>query len=364
MKDEIREHILAILNSCWHNTVGVPDIEISGQEMKEVESFIKSNRIEGYLYRALQKGNGNAVILRCCGALYKENLRAYSKIMESIKYVAKCLKNHNDEYALVNGSYYIPFVCKPGDRIQKDIDILVDRQKYDQIHKELIAHGFIQSIIEGETIREAGRIEKIVAFKNNKHVIPYYKNCLNDNIGDVWIDVDISELDEEDFKKFLEKRLLPDDSEITCLDLETNIVYACKTIYTKLKTFRYIKQKQDNVLFYFCELNQMIRDYFDCVSWEKVEQRVKKMKLEKAVYYTVSVLIELFGTSYIKPQRDALCNLTDRLNVQDIFLVNRIYDEKEHKEYVYDCSEKEYLFSMHHGQLLREDKKDQKGKED
>lgn len=321
MKEEIREHILAVLNSCWDNTLEVPDVEVSGQEIEEIENFIRNNRIEGYLYRALQKGTGNVTILGCCSALYKENLSAYSKIMDSIKYVAECLKNHNDEYALVNGSYYIPFVCKPGDRFQKDIDILVDKQKYNQIHKELIAHGFIQSIIEDGTIREAGRIEKIVAFENNKHVIPYYKNCLNDNIGDVWIDVDISELDEEDFKNFLEKKLLPEDSEITCLDLEANIVYVCKTIYSKLKTFRYIKQKQDNVLFYFCELNQIIQNHFDCISWEKVEQRVKKMKLEKAVYYTVSVLIELFGTSYIKPQRDALCNLADGLNVQDIFLL-------------------------------------------
>lgn len=358
MKEELKEYIRGILNSCWDSTIGLPYNIISEKEMKEINCFIKNNRIEGYLYRVLQKEEKSNFIFYYCESLYKENLKTYNKIISSIKHVAECLKNLKDGYAFVNGSYFIPFVCKPGERIQKDIDIFVDKKEYEQIHKQLVNHGFVQSIIDGDIIREANRIERTVAFMNNKYVIPYYKKCQDENIGDIWIDIDLCDFSDIDFKIFLEKRSFSENLEIICLDLETNIVYACKTIYTKVKNYRYMRQKQDNALFYFCELNQMIQNNYDAVSWTKVEQRGKEMQLENAIYYTVSVLLELFGISYTDLQRNTLCDLKCNLKIRNLSFMNHIYDEKEHKVYRYDCSNIDYLFDMHREELLKENKTD------
>lgn len=354
MKVEIKTYICEILNRCWNNAIEISNIDVSKEDMDELCCFIKSNRIEGYLYRVLKNKRENNTLFWYCESLYEENLKVYDKTIEEIKYVAECFGKVKDTYAMVNGSYAIPFVCRPGERIQKDIDICVSRQGYEKIHKELVNHGFSQAIIDGNKIREASRIETIVAFRNNKYVIPYYKKCQNEKIRNLWIDIDVCELDDEDFSILLEKRALSEKLEIYCFDVETNIVYVCKTIYTRVKTYRYMKAKQDYVLFYFCQLNQIIMDNYDIISWEKVEQRSKIMKSVRAVYYSVSILLELFGISYSDLQRNRLGDLVCNLKEPDFSFMNHVYDEKELKEYVYECSDTDYLFHLKREELLKE----------
>lgn len=356
MKAELKAYICEILNKYWNNTTEISKTLISKEDMDDLYCFIKNNRIEGYLYRTLKKKSENNTLFRYCELLYEENLKVYDKIIEEIKYVAKCLGNIKDGYAMVNGSYAIPFVCEPGERIQKDIDICVSRQGYEMIRKELIDHGFVQAIIENEKIREASRIEIKVAFMNNKYIIPYYKECQDERIGNIWVDIDICELDDADFNILLEKRLLSENLEVYCFDLETNIVYVCKTLYMKVKTYQYVRAKQDYVLFYFCQLNQMIWGNYHTISWEKVEQRSKVMKAENAVYYAVFVLLDLFGESYSDSQRKDLGALKYNLKSLDCSFMNCIYDEKELKKYVYECSDTDYLFHLNREELLKENK--------
>ncbi len=356
MKAEIKAYICEILNKCWNNAIEISNIVISKEDMDEICCFIKNNRIEGYLYRALKKESENNTLFRYCELLYEENVKVYDKTIEEIKYVAECLGNVKDRYAMVNGSYAIPFVCKPGERIQKDIDICVSGQGYERIRKELIDHGFVQAIIEKEKIREASRIEIKVAFRNNKYIIPYYKECQDERIGNIWVDIDVCEFGDVDFNILLEKRVLSEKLEIYCFDLETNIVYVCKTLYTKVKNYRYVRAKQDYVLFYFCQLNQMIWGNYDTISWEKVEQRSKVMKSENAVYYAVSVLLDLFGVSYSDLQRNDLGALVCNLKRLEPSFMNCIYDVKELKKYVYECSDIDYLFHLNREELLKENK--------
>lgn len=354
MELQIREHIISILNKCWNDSLDISPFVITDREIEEVLLFIKNNRIEGYLYRGMQESDHESSFFQCVQSMYNENLHAHGKIMDSIKYAVECLKDCCGEYALVNGSFYISFICNPGERIQKDIDILVSRQKYPQIHSELIRHGFKQAIIENGIIREANRIEKVFAKNNNNYIIPYYKKCLEGNLGDVWIDVDISELNSDILAQFIHKNKIDKKFDLSYLDMETNIVYTCKIIYEKSKTYRYVIQEQDNVLYYFCELNQLLHNNFSLISWSKVYIMAEKMKMERAVYFTITSLLELLGASYSEQQTEKLIELLNDLNILDNSFFNRVYDEKNRKQYIYMESLKDWIFCTNRKELLKE----------
>ncbi len=354
MNKETAEYLQIILNGYWDNSIiqsynyNIPETEI-----EDVKSFISANRIEGYVWKVFRDIKSTNSIICCSKKAYQENVEEYSRILEEIQYVAKCLEQNSPEYAFVNGSYYIPFVCEPGERVQRDIDIVICKQNYEIMHRVLEENDFFPSIIERGKVRRASRIEIKYALRNNNSIIPYYKKVENDYIRDIWIDIDIYNICKEDFHKIISKKILCSDTEIVCLNEENNIVYTCNMVFLKLKTFRYVKQKQDNVLYILCELNQIIHRRFDSISWDKVKDISKIMGAEEEVFFTVTILLDIFYTSYSIEQIAVLNNLIHQLDIQDFSFVNQIYDRSTKNIYQHECTVKEYLFSINHERLLK-----------
>ena len=362
MNIEYRDYILAVLNGCWDNSSEIFSGNVQDVELENILHFIKVNRIEGYFYRKLRDCKQNEAIFPYIERMYQNNLKDYEKILFSIKHVTECLKHCHEEYALVNGSFYIPFVCLPGERTQKDIDIWVSEAKYVQIDRTLTENGFKQSIMnERGEIREANRIEKMVARKNNSYVIPYHKYCVEEDIGDIWIDVDIIRLDGAVLSESIRIRSYNSDFDISCLDIETNIVCTCKTIYTKAKTYRYVKQRQDNVLHCFCELNELFHKDFAMISWEKIFRATARLNMRNAVYFTLTGLLKLFGQTYSRKQKEMFIKFINGLNITDTDFINSIYDEKNKKQYVYDCSFQDWIFCESRIEKLRGVEKEVEG---
>lgn len=356
MKSELKAYLCSILNAYWNNSLQICEMSLSKEEMEEVCCFTRCNRIEGYIYNVLKNHNESNPLFQQCKLIYEENLRTYDRAIEEIKYVCKCLENEQGLYAMVNGSYTIPFVCKPGERIQRDIDICISNQGYPQIERVLLNNDFFQATYKDGIIRKASRVEKIVALKNSQYIIPFYKGSYNDEIEDIWVDIDVCNLSEQEFKKLLSPKSLSNGCFVNCFDLETNIVYSCKSIYSKIKNYRYLQAKQDCVLHYFCELVQMIKANSDVISWDKVVQRSILLDLEPAVFYGFSVILDVFCEAFSDGQIAYFNSLLSKLQKPDISSMKAIYDEKGSMKYRYDCSESDYLFQLHREELLLEQK--------
>lgn len=348
MDDCEKNFILNVLKKYWNADLPLKYYEFSKENIESLIDFVKRNRIEGYFYKVLVSRNSlkdiYAELFERLEVIYNQNVKEYSKSLDAIDYVCYCLIQNTVEYAFVNGSYLIPFICECGLRIQKDIDILISKDSYEIVNTMLLEQGFVQTICKDGICRVASRLEKIVSLKNNREIIPYFKSCADLKLGDIWVDIDLVDISCDCFANMIEYQVYRNDMTIPCLKFLENFAYICHQIYKKSKSYMYTITHLDVLLYRYCELYQLLNNKMNLIFGDEFRKICIKMHIEKEIFFVLTNLLDLFDELFEEEQKESFLNFIENLNISDLSYINQVYDEKKKNIYVCDCTFIEWVF--------------------
>lgn len=245
---------------------------------------------------------------------YQELNRFYETIEDKIKIVP------------VKGAYMIKEIYRDyGIRGTNDFDFLINREDVQLLDLELKKLGFEQ----GKYSRKSNSVEKFSSEKKMLYkmkmynLLPYVKVLDNPLLQTVIFDVSHSldfSLNRLPIKEMIEQADFSD--RIPCLSPEHFFVHMCCHHYREASHASWIMIGNDLNLIKFCDVREFILKKMDEATIQRAIQFAKRHNLEKAVYFTMYFVREIYQDGY---ETDIL----EQLDIED-------------ESFLYEFGENEY----------------------
>lgn len=269
---------------------------------------------------------------------YCTNIRN-SKYQEQVRKIQDKCKERTITIIPVKGSYLIPNLYKDYSiRYSGDMDFLVrhrDIKAVEEVIKEL---GFIQGTFDSETnkISEISRAVKIKWNTFMSNLYPFLKLS----------DCDIFPYYKLDFRYALDDSLNKDtvndivgDTATRGYTLPSNyLIHLCTHFYNEAKYTASIAAFKDLNIIKLCDIREFIIKYVNEDDWELVTKFSIKYQLEKAIYYTMYCLKEIYNDGYEE-------NIMSRMNIKDMNFISSYGENALNENYSFKKTFWERFFS-------------------
>ncbi len=317
-------------------------IELTESDDEKVSELLKQQLDWQYIFSVTVK---NKIHLLIFNHLQKYDIEdvaynKYAKVMNDLLY-ANSVKNEIKYNALkefydavkdkikivpVKGAFMIKEVYKDyAIRGTNDFDFLVSKDDVKKLDEELNKIGFVQGKYNSKT-KEVDKFsaEKKMLYRMKMYnLLPYVKVVDNPALKTVMFDISHSldfSLDKAPVEEMIQNADFSKD--IPCLAPEHFFIHMCCHHYREASNASWIMIGNDLNLIKFCDVREFILHKMDDDTMERAIQFAKKHNLEKAVYFTMYLIREIYNDGYE----------TDILNKLDI----------DDESFLYEYGENEY----------------------
>lgn len=348
------EFILNALGNYMQYDIGLSEYEFESMNMVKISDFIKRNRLEGYFYQIFSVTGCYSYIPRNMWReildVHECNVKHNRDMLYVLSDLSKALEAETTEYAFVKGAYLISFEYESGIRISNDIDILIPEHNLKTIDQVLTEMGFVQKIYKNGIFAEATRVEKIFSMKNNNEIIPYYKAYELPCIKNACVDLLVS-TNELDKSACVENSYIQtnmnayrESSFLRCLETTYNFAYLCLQIYNDSKSYLYVRNGADSLLYRYCDVNLMVKKYANPMFWNKLNAIGRTWGIERPLYYVLSNTYDLFSRTYSQEIKHQIKEFLNNLQIKSTDFLSQVKDSRKNKLYCYDMSFVDWVF--------------------
>ncbi len=302
------EHKLVLLGGRMSN---VDMDEIKGLINTSIDWFkviecAHKNKVLFLLYNNLVNGGFKNQVPKAIISLVEDALAC--NIIRNNEKLAEMKKIQTDMYQAgilfvpVKGGYMIDNVYhNRGVRTTNDIDALIRRQDIGRVHEIMCSNGYIcgEYCSETNSVIEPDKVKKVLYKTKMYNLLPYVK--IYDGVPNRAVIFDLSfaldfSLDTDPVDEMLDCAALDEDS--LELQPEHYFVHMCCHHYREASNVAWILIGKDLTLMKFCDVREFLIQKMTGSTIEKAIRFAKKHKLEKAIYFTVYFLREIFSDGY------------------------------------------------------------------
>ncbi|WP_419871389.1 nucleotidyltransferase family protein [Candidatus Pristimantibacillus sp. PTI5] len=272
-------------------------VELSSHEIDWgwIGGQIMHHRLSGYFYFGLGDLRKKLLFkefLKAIDLIVKAQAQQVREINQIILPVLQELDDKGIRYAALKGLVFNASLYGLGERRSNDSDILVLEDDLERLDEVLRKHGYIQTFLHNGEYKEATRKEKMIQRMNYHDLVPYVKMVDSSFISYHEIDVNFhidskeNDITREVFE--IGTELYANDLyEVKGLPWETHLAQLCIHFFREGSSSLWSSGRRDVVLYKLIDIANTLRLN---QSEERLAQWItlmKKLKLEKACYYTL-----------------------------------------------------------------------------
>ena len=224
----------------------------------------------------------------------------YMSEMENIK---KAFKTNNIPFIPLKGGYLLPYMYKNlGIRIMNDVDCLISKKNVNVVRQIMNSIGYIEGEYDfsNNIINPASKVRKLLWKMKMNNLFPLLKIHTNDFVRCTRYDFSFS-LDLSLNENPVEAMLLRAEEYNNGYKLSNSdfLIHLCCHLYKEATEAIWVFENDDLNLIKFCDAREFILKEIDQKTFEKVVEFVKQdINLEKALYYTLFYLREIYNDGY------------------------------------------------------------------
>jgi hypothetical protein len=278
---------------------------------------------------------------------YCTSIRNHANQQQIIALQKEC-KNKNVTIIPVKGAYLIPKIYKDfGIRYSGDMDFLIKHDDVALVNEIANNLGYIKGRYNSSTklIGQISRVEEIKWKTHMSNLHPYLKLS----------DQDVFPYYKLDFRYALDDTLSKEPiNEIVNSTIKNGytaashyLIHLCTHFYDEAKHTASIATFKDLNLIKLCDIREFI---IACVTDEDFKQTIDfsiRHKLEKALYYTMYCLKEVYHEGFEE-------NIMDSLRINDISFITLFGENTKNEKYSFSKSFWERFFSCGNYDELQE----------
>lgn len=303
-----------------------------GVDWEKIVRVATKNKVLSLVYHNLKRLNLADFVPRHYTILLEDNfscnyMRNENKLLELQK-IQKIAIQKKVAFAPVKGGYLIDNVYSNRRiRITNDIDVLIRRsdiKKIDDIMKEC-GYEYGEYDPQNNKIVSPDR-NKLMLYKTKMYdLLPYIK--LNADIIDKKVMFDFSfaldfSLDTRPVDEMLDMAEITEQTMV--LQPEHFLIHMCCHHYREASNVAWILLGKDLNLIKFCDVREYILQKMDSYSISQAIEFAKKYKLEKAMYFTIYFVREIYHDGYET-------NILNSLDIEDESFLYQ-FGEKDYEE--------------------------------
>ena len=235
------------------------------------------------------------------------------KLLE-VEHVSKVMESRGIRIVPVKGAYLIDNIY--GDRsirTSNDVDALISRKDISQIDKIMKELGYTTDKYDEKTNQLIPRsASQKMLYKTKMYNLLPYRKSIEDTVEEIII-FDYSHsldfgLDTKPVEEMIANSFYMGNS--WCLLAEHFFVHMCCHHYREASHTEWIRLGKDLNLIKFCDVREFALQKMNQESMEKAINFAKKYNLNKALYFTLYFLREIYGDGYET-------ELLEKLEVED-----------------------------------------------
>ena len=244
----------------------------------------------------------------------------------------------------LKGSYLIPNIFQDyGIRGMNDIDCMVKRSDSSKIIKVMNSMGYMQGTLDlkNKVVNPFTREQEILWKSKMSNLAAFYKINKSGYHEFTKFDFTISldlDLKYELVDIMLERSIKDKKSDYYILKKSDFFIHLCCHLYKEATNATFIVFHKDLNLIKFCDIREFILQKMDKDSVLEAVEDSKKLGLEKALYYTLYYLREIYSDGYETP-------LLNSMNIEDVSFMNKFNNREEGTQTTWKKSFWERLFS-------------------
>ena len=304
----------------------------NGIDWEKVIQVASKNKVLNLLYRNLIKLNLEKNIPHYYKMLFDDScscnyIRNEHKLLE-LEYIQKQAKDNGILMAVVKGGYLIDNIYRDrGIRKTNDIDILIRRSDIKLLHNMMLQNGYQYGEYNStsNSVIPPSKVQNMLYKTRMYNLLPYVK--IDNSVPRKTVIFDFSfaldfSLDTTPVEEMLESAVLKNNA--LTLQPEHFFIHMCCHHYREASNVAWILLGKDLNLIKFCDVREFVLQNMNESTILKAVEFAKKHHLEKAVYFTIYFLREIYNDGY---ETDIL-NL---LNIEDEAFLHQ-YGENDYGE--------------------------------
>lgn len=205
-------------------------------------------------------------------------------------------------FAPVKGGYLIDNIYKNRRlRATNDIDALIKRKDIQRVHDMMSSNGYLQGEYDkaNNAVLKSDRNKKMLYKTKMYNLLPYIKIDHNNPNNIVFFDLSFAldfSLNSVPIDEMLDMAISTEKG-IELLP-EHFLIHICCHHYREASNVAWIMLGKDFNLIKFCDVREFILQKMDSDSITKAIQFAKKHGLEKAIYFTIYFIREIYNDGY------------------------------------------------------------------
>lgn len=267
--------------------------------------------------------------------------------LQQVEEITSEFKNKNCVCIPVKGSFFIPNMYKDYQiRYMGDLDFLIRRKDIQTVYEVMAEKGYVQGqyIASQNMIIPMNRKEDITWKLKMSHLYPFVKKMESEYLGAVKCD----------FRFALDDRLNPEPINEMIQSCAGDFlsayrfIHLCTHLYEEAKKEIYILLGKDINLIKFCDIREYVLNFMNDSDFETVIDFSERHSLNKAVYYTLWHLNQIYHDGYEK-------KIMDRIMIEDTNFLYTFGKTEKTQTQVWQKDFWERLFSGYNLDEIKED---------
>jgi len=308
------------------------------------------HRMGGAAYHTLREGGLLGLVnreIRNALKIFHDSAAAKSVSMGiALSELAVAFNNVNFPFALLKGAYLISRY-PAGLRTSNDIDILICQKNLTELENILKSQGFEQGNIRNGAFKPASRTEIISSRMNRGETVPFIKQVNLPEMKHLEIDINFS----LDFKAKQETDIVPNLLNNTQPLIQTAqgilpvlsptdfMIHLCCHLYKEASVYAWVAMSRDLSLYKFADIYLLLNLWSSVEFYQKLQNRIESLKLQKECYYALLYTCELFGIA-----DDFARQFLNRIRPQDISYLKMVIWPEKNITYGYREDFTDWLF--------------------
>ena len=278
-----------------------------------------------------------------------------------VKELSDELEKTKLKYAFLKGTITSSMLYEEGERSSSDIDILINAEDITQLGRTLKSLGYVQGWynVGEDRIIEASRDNVIKNRLLYGEIVPYVKKIDIPGYNVVKVDVNFS-LDwrskniDKVVKQFLDNTILyksVSNGLVRTLKNEYFLLHLLCHFYKEAYLYEVVEKQRDLCLYKAVDIYLFIRKKSSEINWYFMKEIVEIYELEKAVYYSLNILIEIYPI--LKNDNYLVCFMAEMVCENDNYC-KEVFNVKDQKLYYWEKDVLERFFDMYRATELCE----------
>lgn len=267
--------------------------------------------------------------------------------LQQVEEITIEFKNNNCACIPVKGSFFVPNMYKDYRiRYMGDLDFLIRKKDIQTAYKVMEEKGYVQGqyIASQNMIIPMSRKDDITWKLKMSHLYPFVKKVESEYLGAVKCD----------FRFALDDRLDPEPINEMIQSCAGNFlpayrfIHLCTHLYEEAKKEIYIALGKDINLIKFCDIREYVLNFMNDSDFETVIDFAERHGLNKAIYYTLWYLNQIYHDGYEQ-------KVLDRILIEDTSFLYTFGKTEETQTQVWKKDFWERLFSGYNLDEIKED---------